>query len=158
MRGKIVSKGAVGSIVGVLAVFVAVCLVAAGCGGGSDSLTKAEFAKQGNEICKTSEEERTKVLEAAFKKFQAEGVKKPNTAQQEEVALEILPPYEKATEGLAELSPPENEKAKAEKLIKAREEAVRNARATPGAVFDTAVPFKEADALAEEWGMESCPI
>lgn len=135
---------------------VAFALVASGCGGGgSDSLTKAEFAKKADEICRRGESERGEVVKAASQKFSG---KKVTAADQEQLILEALPSYEKATQKIKELGTPEGGEKEAEALVKAMEEAAENVKADPGTATTGNVPFKKADALAEEIGAKGCVV
>lgn len=135
---------------------VAFALVVSGCGGGGgDSLTKAEFAKKADEICRRGESERAEVIKAASQKFSG---KKVTAADQEQLVLEALPSYEKATQKIKELGAPEGEEKKAEALVEAMEEAAANVKADPGTATTGSIPFKKANEAAEEIGAKGCAI
>lgn len=135
---------------------VAFALVVSGCGGGGgDSLTKAEFAKKADEICRRGESERAEVIKAAGQKFSG---KKVTAADQEQLILEALPSYEKAAQKIKELGAPEGEEKKAEALVEAMEEAAENVKADPGTATTGSIPFKKANELAEEIGAKGCAV
>jgi acyl-CoA reductase-like NAD-dependent aldehyde dehydrogenase len=149
-----VNKGAIGSIVGIVA--VAFALVVSGCGGGgSDSLTKAEFAKKADEICRRGESERSEAIQAAAQKFSG---KKVTAADQEQIVLSALPSYEKEAEKIEELGAPEGEEKQAEALVEAMEEAAENVKADPGTATTGSIPFKKANEVAEEIGAKGCVV
>jgi hypothetical protein len=148
-----VSKGAIGSIVG-LAVLVA--LVAAGCGGGGsdETVTKADFVRQGNAVCGKWQQARTKRFAEVNQKF-----KPPATqAKREKAILIILAPYEDAIQGLKELEPPAGEEEKVEAMIKAMEEGWNQAKADPGSLISNGVAFNKSNKLFEEYGLKECRV
>ena len=148
------SKGAIGSIVGIVA--VAFAPVISGCGGGGgDSLTKAEFAKKADEICRRGESERAEAIQAVSQEFSG---KKITAADQEKVVLKALPSYEKEAERIAELGAPEGAEKKAEALVEAMEEAAENVKADPGTATTGSIPFKKANELAEDIGAKGCAV
>jgi len=136
---------------------VAFALVVSGCGGGSGSgsLTKTEFAKKADEICTRGESERGEVVKAASQKFSG---KKVTGAEQEQVVVEALPSYEKATQKIKELGAPEGEEKQVEAFVEAMEEAAENVKADPGTATTGNIPFKKADELAEELGAKGCVV
>lgn len=135
---------------------VAFALVVSGCGGGgSNSLTKAEFAKKADEICRRGESERAEVLKAAGQKFSG---KKVTAADQEQLVLEALPSYEKSAQKIQELGAPEGGEKEAEALVEAMEEAAENVKADPGTATTGSIPFKKANEVAEEIGAKGCAI
>lgn len=147
------SKGVVGSILGVAVVLLA--LLGAGCGGDdeSEALTKAQFLKQGNAICKKAEEERGEAINKAAETFKGKEI---SLKEQEDLVLEVLPTYENATTKLDELGAPEGDEKKVEALVEAMEGAAEQVKASPGTALETSVPFKKANELAKKYGLESC--
>jgi hypothetical protein len=153
-----VSKGVLGSILCLLA---ALSLLFAGCGGGDDettsSLTRAQFLKQGNAICKKSEEEKGKALRALVAKLDPN---KPITQERKEqlVLTVILPPYEQTTEDLKGLGTPEGDEEEVEAIIKAMEEAAKESRADPGVAVTSVRQFEDANKMATDYGLTSCIV
>lgn len=152
------SKGVLGSILCLLA---ALSLLFAGCGGGDDettsSLTRAQFLKQGNAICKKSEEEKGKALRALVAKLDPN---KPITQERKEqlVLTVILPPYEQTTEDLKGLGTPEGDEEEVEAIIKAMEEAAKESRADPGVAVTSVRQFEDANKMATDYGLTSCIV
>jgi hypothetical protein len=154
------SKGLLGSIVGLLAIV----LLAAGCGGGDDTssttatLTKAEFLKQGNQICA----EGNKEIDAGFEEFAKENNlgknEEPTEAQLEESAETIiLPGVTKQVEGVAALPVPSGEEEKVDPIIDGAEEALEEAEADPSILTDEKNdPFAEVNKLAGAYGLTAC--
>ena len=155
------SKGLVASIFGVLAI----ALIAAGCGGGDDttsttaSLTKAEFLKQGNQICDEGNKEINAGFEEFLKKNNISQHQKPSEAQMEEVAeTVVIPGIAKQVEGVSELGAPSGEEEKVDAIIEAAEGGLDQAEEDPAAFVseDGGDPFKEADKLSSAYGLTAC--
>jgi hypothetical protein len=154
------SKGLFGSVFGMLAI----ALIAAGCGGGDDStsttaaLTKAEFLKQGNQICT----EGNKKIDAGFEEFADEENLKPNQepsdAQKEESAETILlPGVAEQVEDVKALGAPSGEEEQVEEIIEAAEEAVEGGEEDPISLFaEGQGPFAKVNKLAREYGLTAC--
>src|SRR5262245_30219656 len=116
----------------------ALALVAAGCGSDDDTtattaaLTKAQFLKQGNQICS----EGNKEINAGFEEFAEENNipknKRPSDAQLEEVAETVLiPSVSDQVEGIKELGAPEGEEEQVEEITDAAEEAIEEGEEDP---------------------------
>jgi len=136
-----------------LVALLGLALVAFGCGGGDDSLTKAEFIKQGDAICKRTEDQKNKALEAAFAQ-QAKTGEAPDKAFQISLVNTVaLPPVVQMTEELDDLGPPDEE---AEAIVAAFEASTDAITDNPAGVLDGSNPFVEADQLAAEYGFKAC--
>lgn len=144
------------------AVTVAALLVA-GCGGGDQSetatLSKHQFLKQANAICKES----TDAQAAAFRQGLAEVEKSQangNTDQQELRKMLTAPTYRAVESMINEVSalglPAEDEEA-AKKVIEEFEAGLEKAEADP-AVYLTGKAFKKADDEADAYGMNDCGV
>jgi hypothetical protein len=76
-----------------LTLLVAAALVMAGCGGGSSSVSKAEFVKAADAICRKADEAQVKALTAAEGKSEKEqiraGLRTIQAAAEELAALEV---------------------------------------------------------------------
>ncbi|MFL5834508.1 MAG: hypothetical protein ACJ76B_11100 [Solirubrobacterales bacterium] len=131
-----------------------------GCGGSDDAssepLTKRAFLKQGNSICEKGVKEKDKLFEASFKEISAGG-KEPAKKDVEQLVLDILPPIQKTTEQLAELSPPEKDEGKVSALIEGYEEAVQEAEEDPGSAL-SANFMKAPNEAAQTYGFTSCAL
>lgn len=130
------------------------CLVAAGCGGSDEeALTKSEFVKQGNSICKEAEAERFKILSKEGENYDPNG---DVQAQQAALIEATIPTYEQAAQRLAELEPPEEMADTVDALVAAMEEAGEQAKANPQTAIVSNVQFKEANQKAEDLELEAC--
>jgi hypothetical protein len=147
-----VNKGRIASILGLV---LLVILVVSGCGGGDEeSLTKSEYVRKGNAICGKWQQARGDV----FRKLNQE-LKPPVTqAKKEKAVLLVLSPYETAVEELAELSFPEKEGQKAEEVVEAMEDGVSQAKANPGTLMSSTLPFAKSNQLADDFGLTECTV
>ena len=144
-----------------LAALVALAAVVTGCGGGGDTteatvtLTKTEFIKQGDAICKKGNEESEKEAEefAEDNDFELE---KASKEQLEEAVSEVLvPSLERQTEELGELGAPEGDEDKVEAIIVSLEDATGEIEDDPGLVFQDGV-LKKPSQLADSYGFKVC--
>jgi hypothetical protein len=142
------------------AILAAAAMLFAGCGDSDDataSLTRAEFIKQGNAICKKGEKERGKVLKAAFDLYN-QGEKVTRKSRENLVVNVLVEPYRKMTGQLADLGAPEGDEAKVEAIIKSMEKSAKDAEQEPLTAFDSIAPFAESNKLNKEYGLTSCAI
>ncbi|HEY6145623.1 MAG TPA: hypothetical protein VIV13_05070 [Solirubrobacterales bacterium] len=143
----------------VAALVAAVSLAMLGCGSddSAGSLTRAEYIKQGNAICKKGEEERLDKIGKALAKLD-NSKELNNAAKAKFVRTVALPPYEKQTENLKELGLPDGEEEEAEAVVEAMEGAARKVEDEPVAALTTGVPFEEANKAATDFGLKSCAV
>ena len=151
-------------LIGALAGLVALAAVVAGCGSSSDStsstatLSKAEFVKQGNAICKEGNES----INAEFEEFSKENnlseTKAPPKAVQEEAVEEILiPAINGQIEEVKALGTPEGDEGELEEVVTAEEEVVEEAEEAPISLLKGETgKQKEANKLAREYGLTVC--
>jgi len=153
-------QGLVASIFGLLAI----ALVAAGCGGGGDTtattvaLTKAEFLKQGNQICAEGNKEINAGFEEFLKTNNIKHNQEPTAAQKTEIAETVLlPSVTKQVEGVGNLTPPSGEEEQVEEIITAAEEAIEKGEEDPASlVTEGSGPFAKANKLAGDYGLTAC--
>jgi hypothetical protein len=144
-----------------------VALLAAGCGGGGDdssgdgtesgsSLTKAEFIKQGDEICSKS----FAVVEEEANEFAEEhniDTEKPTEAQQEEVIEQVFgPAIKRQSEEIADLGPPRGEEEAVEDIVEAVGRGADEIEEDPAALLEGKNPLAEAGKLAQAFGFKTC--
>lgn len=117
------------------------------------ALSKAEFVKQGNEVCTDAKEE----AEGKLADFFADvGDGEPSEEDQERVVTEILAPsFESMASGLAELSPPEGEEDALAELVEALENGTEGVVDDPVAALE-GDPYEEANEKAEALGLDVC--
>jgi ABC-type Fe3+-hydroxamate transport system substrate-binding protein len=155
-----------GRISWVLLVALAVvsAVLIAGCGGGgeetadaNETLTKAEFIKQGDEICKEVGRQREEQMEK-FGKENGFTLETANKKQLEELVTEVaIQTLRQQTEKFRALGLPVGEEEEAEAIIVAWESATKEVESNPGiAVVED--PLDAADALARDYGFKFCGL
>jgi len=145
----------IGGVAAVLAI------AAIGCGSGGDSteaaLTKVQFIKRGDAICRAAQEKKTNAIQAWKEEPANKGKTLADWSARElgQVYLTVvLPPIREASDELAALSPPSGD-AEAEKLVTSFAAAVRGVEEAPTrAVMET--PYASADRLAQAYGFKAC--
>jgi hypothetical protein len=147
----------------------ALALAVAGCGSSDDSttddgtteatasLTKAEFIKQGNAICKTSNEE----LDSQFEEFSEENDisenEEPSKELQEEAAETILVPgVSEQLEELRALGTPEDDNGEGDAILTSAEEALEEIEDDPSSAFSEDSGFEEVNKEATAYGLTVC--
>jgi|SRR5215204_3968075 len=149
------------AVLAALAALVALSALIAGCGGGDSTtdetvnLTKTEFIKQGDAICKKGNDQSEKEAE----KFAEENgftLEKASKDQLEEAVAEVLvPSVNQQAEEIAELGAPEGDEEQVEEIIVSLEGAADKIEDEPSAVFDGKV-LKEPSKLAKDYGFKVC--
>jgi hypothetical protein len=140
-------------VVGLVLGLVMALLFVAGCGGGDSSLTKAEFTKKASLVCQEWLSDKEEVIQAATRKL---GSRKATQAEQENLVLGVLEPYETATEKIEDLGVPEGEEKEVEAILDARKEAAERTKANPESALVSTAAFKKANEEAEKYGLEHC--
>jgi len=151
-----VSKG---NVVAFLGAVMALALLAAGCGGGDDttsSMTKAQFVKQANAICKVQNQKRGE----AIKKVIASHDPKKLLPQKdrEELVLDTLPAYAAVPKQLGTLEAPAGDQEKVDAIIKAMEEAAKDVEANPAGALTSTKQFLKADEPSSQYGLTDCVV
>jgi hypothetical protein len=123
----------------------------------SGPLTKAEFLKQADQICREgSEKKEDAVLSLA--KSAAESKKPPSPQALEKVAVvTIFPTYGEIIDQLGELEPPHKDTAQVEKMITKYEADLKIAEAEPIKAIKENL-FAEANDLGDTYGLEACHL
>jgi hypothetical protein len=138
--------------------------LAVGCGG-SSSLSKAEFIKQGDAICLKGNKKKGAALEAFLLKSGA-GPNKPLTLKQAayETTKVLMPPIQAMAEELNELGAPAGEEAKVEAITDGVEKAVTasddeaEAWLKNGKIGQYNDPFEDVAKLSAGYGFKNCFI
>lgn len=145
--------------IAVLASAVALAILS-GCGSSNDeeSLTKAEFIKQGDAICTESNNQSAKQYRILAK---ANNGKKAPEKSLEEEGIEVgekvlVPNAEMRAEGLAELQPPEGDEEEIAAIVSAIEAGVEKTKADPSSFYSKNYPFDEANKLMIKYGFQVC--
>ena len=146
-----------------IAAAVLVGLVA-GCGGGGETtdetvtLTKAEFIKQGDAICKEGNQEIEKGFEDFFEENDIPENQEPSKAQSAEIVeTVILPNVQQQGEGIRDLGVPEGDEEQVNELLDSLEEAVAAGEDDPESLFESDTdPFGDTNQLATDYGFKVC--
>jgi hypothetical protein len=138
-----------------LVAVLALALAAVGCGGSSDkkSLSKAEFLKKGNAICRKGNQE----LDAAGKKIFSSN-KKPSKAQMTAfVKGSIIPGVQREVDGIRGLGAPKGDESKVKAIVDAAQAGIDKGKQNPLSLAQQGEgPFKHADDLAKAYGLTVC--
>jgi hypothetical protein len=145
-----------------LAVVVALAAVAAGCGGGDggddEALTKAQFIKQADKICKRISEKNKAELQAFVQKVQGEGGLENSGADLGRQVM--LPNFETKVEELNDLGAPNEGEAQITAWFEALEDTAEEAQRDPNILIGFAAsadsPLVKANRIAREYGFEEC--
>jgi hypothetical protein len=144
-----------------LAVLVALAALVAGCGGGGDTtdetvtLTKTEFIKQGDAICKQGTEASEKEAEEFAEDNDFE-LQKASKEQLEEAVSEVLvPSLEQQIDELDALGAPKGDEDQVEAILTSLEDATGEIEDDPGIVFQGGA-LKKPSKLADDYGFEVC--
>jgi hypothetical protein len=160
---------------------LALLLLIAGCGGGSDAttasnasqttassesgepLTRAEFIKQGDAICQKADD--ATYLEARrYSEAHAKELSKFEPIPREEklIRLFVLPNVVKEARGLEALPAPKKDSEQIESFIEGIEVALKKAKKNPYAVEGEVGygenPFHDIDIRFREYGFQVCSI
>lgn len=131
---------------------LALGLVAAGCGGGDDALTKSEFLKQGNAICKKG----NKVIDSAANKAFPSN-QQPSDAEITKFSEDsAIPEIQKEIDGIGDLNPPSADEDKVNAILDEAQVALDKAKADPLIFASNNDPFVKANKLANDYGLTEC--
>jgi hypothetical protein len=154
-------KGETGVRIYIGGVAAVLAIAAIGCGSGGDTtevaLTKAQFIKRGDAICRAAQEKKTDAIQAWSLKPANKGktLADWSTQELEDVYSSLaLPPIKEASEELAALTPPAGD-PKAEQVVKSLASAVEAVEEKPRRAIKEA-PYSSADKLAQAYGFEAC--
>ena len=147
------------------ALFVAILMVglaAAGCGSSSNNsststtaaLTKPQFLKQGNAICKKGNQQ----INAAAQKLFGKKNKQPSKTDATKFATDtLIPSIQSSINGLKALGAPKGDEAKVNAIVTSAQAALDKFKKDPALVAsNTAHPFKQSNKLARDYGLKVC--
>ena len=144
---------------------LAAVLACAGCGGGETTLTKAEFIKQADTICRKADAKKQAGFEDYVLKLGV-GAEKPMTLAQSEYQTKniLMPPIQAAGEMIRNLDAPEEEEDQVNAIIDNLEKAIEKTeeeaeiRQKTGKVGTYHDAFTKTAKLANEYGFKTCFI
>lgn len=145
-----------------LAALLALAVLVAGCGGGDETtdsatvtLTKTEFIKQGDAICKEANEENETEAEE-FAEENGFTLEKASKDQLEEAVAEVLAPsLNQQAKELDALGAPEGDEDKVEAIVVALEDATDEIEDDPSLVFEEKT-LEKPNQLAKAYGFKVC--
>lgn len=137
----------------VLVTVLAIVAVAVGCGGSDDSLTKAEFTRRADAICKKGEEERIAGVQENGQDFRNKISKKAMAAIQKKLLTSVIvTTLETESDELAALGVPDGDEDEVDAILAAHEQVVDKVRKS-GLDEESLGEFSK---LAREYGLEGC--
>ncbi len=143
-----------------LVAVLSVGLVLAACGSSNDNststtaaLTKAEFLKQGNAICKKGSQQINQAAKKAFPKNQ-----KPTAGADKTFATDtVIPNVQGQITAVGALGPPKGDEAKVNAIVTAAQADLDKAKADPTVLFqNNSNPFAKSNKLANAYGLTVC--
>lgn len=137
-------------VVAVLALFSVVSLIGVGCGGGSGSLSKAEFIEQADAACEKAD----KAQLAAIPQVPISGSRDSQANEEKVVLMAALPPVQKEAEEIAELGAPAGDEQEIAAIVKGIEDGVAKAEEDPINGLESA--FSAVDKRAAKYGFKAC--
>lgn len=145
-----------------MAVAALACAAAIGCGGSESTgetttaaLTKKEFLKEGNKICKERLEEKDEVLKVALEELDPSERAEPSAAKLEEVGEQAVQPFQKLADELGQLPAPAGDEAAVERITVELEASLKKAESNLDHLIQTN-PFGKASKAAQAYGLEAC--
>lgn len=127
------------------------------CGSSSTAtLSKSQFLKEGNQICRSVLEEKDQAVEEAFENLPAEA--RASDEGMSQVAEEALfPAYKRLIDELAELDAPAKDEKALEAILESLEKAVEGGERDPAQML-TKNPFAAPGNDAQALGLKSCTL
>ena len=145
-----------------LAATLALVVVAAGCGSSKSkstvttpALTKSEFLKRGNAICKKGNQQINQVAHKVFPNRKA----RPSRAQVTKFATgTIIPSVQSQISGVKALGAPKGDEAKVNAIVTTAQAALDRAKKDPLVLTTSSKrdPFAKANKLAKAYGLTVC--
>jgi hypothetical protein len=132
-------------------------LVLSACGGGGSStatISKAEFLKQGNAICKNG----NKQIEAAAEQQFPKGRGRPSQAEQVKFATQmVISNIQHQIDAIKALGAPEGDEATVETITSEAQSALDEAKKDPTVLTGNGPgPFAKANKFANSYGLTAC--
>jgi len=150
-----VSKGILSGLAGGL---VMLALLIAGCGGGdsASALSRGQFVREANAICREQAEKRNATVQAAIVGHDPK--KLLPLSKREEIVRKAIGLYAQVPKKLKQLGSPEGDEEKVEAITKAMEKSAAEVKKTPKKALEGVDQFAEANELSREYGLEECVV
>lgn len=138
---------------------IAIGLFVAGCGGDdSAEIDKATFVKQVNRICEQTSGKMAAGLRSVMKREAASSDSDFDGTQTAIAAEAVVPGLEEELQQIQALGIPEEDQKDAEAFVKAYQQVVDRAKASPEAVSRGAVSYAAIDQIGARMGIVECPV
>ena len=136
---------------GLCLALAALGLVAVGCGGGDDELTKAEFVQQANGICAKGDKQINAEAEKVFSESQ-----RPSNAEIEKFAAETaIPNIQGQVDDIRELDPPSEDEDEINAFLDAAQADLDKSKEDTAFLVSDA-SFAKANKLGHAYGVNKC--
>jgi hypothetical protein len=151
-------------LIAMLAGLVAIAVIAAGCGSSDDSsdetsaeLTKVEFVKAGDAICKKGSDQIADEADDYAKENDVDTSNPSKEDQEELIVSVVVPSLQTQADELSELSPPSGEEDEVAAIITALEDGAEEIEDDPASLMEAGGgPLEKANELANEFGFAAC--
>jgi hypothetical protein len=148
------------ALVGILSVG----LVLAACGSSNNNststtaaLTKAEFVKKGNAICKKGNQQINKVANQTFTKKKYPNGPPPKSVQVKFATDTVIPSIQSQINGIKALGAPKGDETKVNAIITSAQGALDQAKKDPTILLQNGPgPFKQTNKLTNAYGLTVC--
>jgi uncharacterized protein with beta-barrel porin domain len=147
-----------------VAAILTVGLVLVACGSSNDNntsttaaLTKAQFDKQGNAICKKGNQQINKVANQTFTKKKYPNGPPPKSVQVKFATDTLIPNIQTEIDGIKALGAPKGDEAKVNAIVTSAQGALDQAKKDPTVLLQNGPgPFKPTNKLANAYGLTVC--
>jgi len=142
---------------------MSVGLVLAACGSNNNStsttaLTKAEFLKKGNAICKKGNQQINKAAHQTFTKKKYPTGPPPQSVQKKFATDTLIPTVQGEIDGVKALGAPAGDEAQVKAIIDSAQSALDKGKADPTLLLQNGKkdPFAKSNKLANAYGLTVC--
>jgi hypothetical protein len=136
---------------GLLTCALTLGLVVAGCGGGDDNLTKAEFIKQADAICKQGNKQINAAAQDVFTTKQ-----EPSQAQLKQFATEtLIPDVQRQVDGVRALNEPSDDEDQVNAFLDSAQSELDKGKKDP-LYLTSDKSFQKTNQLGKQYGFKVC--
>ena len=146
-----------------VAAVLTVGLVLAACGSSNNStsttaaLTKPQFLKQGNAICKKGNQQINQTANQTFTKKKYPNGPPPKSVQTKFATDTVIPNIQTQIDGVKALGAPTGDEAKVKAIVVSAQAALDKAKADPTILFKNSTdPFAKSNKLTNAYGLTAC--
>lgn len=122
--------------------------------GAGESLSKPEYIKAADDICRQANILRDEVAQGVFGQL-AEG-EEPTFDQLSEYVADVQPVTQQEIDSLRALPAPDGDKKRVKKIYKLAQKGLNKIVADPHVLLSGPAPFAKADKAAQKYGFEIC--